>query len=502
MRYPQASRDLLLVLAFVALWMVLPRARLLDRALTYDGAFTVVDARSIRDSLGQLWHTRTDEVSGDYVGSLALRPFASMDLPFVFQAKAVYGAKGMLGEAQILMAELRHATEPPKVLKGWTMRVEKLPWSEGAKALVQAMVLGKARDLPEGIRTGMQRLGLSHLTAVSGFHLGLLWGLIAACSRLFPWGIRPFVRMAGVGGIWAYVHGIGMPISAVRAAIMLTVLGLLGMGKRRKSGLRGLAFTVGAILLYQPEWLYDIGFQLSASAVLGIILWMRWPLASWVKTLGISLVAQFSTLWVALPTFHLWPWFFWPANLLLTPLLLLLYPYVGCALVAQALGYDLPFPETVLDLLSAVPESWVWEGGYLGFSGQLALAVAVVGGWWSLYTGWKGLCVLSLCAAGAILVESAPLNVQERTWHRYGRGLAQVEVRGDSALVQGTQGFLGRAYYWDTSLQGYWRSRGVNYVEKRVLPFASLPEALRSWGDTTQEALCWVRPRSIQRTSW
>ncbi|NDD47371.1 MAG: hypothetical protein EBZ31_03345, partial [Flavobacteriia bacterium] len=136
--------------------------------------------------------------------------------------------------------------------------------------------------------------------------------------------------MAGVGGIWAYVHGIGLPISAVRAAIMLTVLGLLGMGKRRKSGLRGLAFTVGAMLLYQPEWLYDIGFQLSASAVLGIILWMRWPLASWVKTLGISLVAQFSTLWVALPTFHLWPWFFWPANLLLTPLLLLLYPYVGC----------------------------------------------------------------------------------------------------------------------------------------------------------------------------
>ncbi|NDD47372.1 MAG: hypothetical protein EBZ31_03350 [Flavobacteriia bacterium] len=70
MRYPQASRDLLLVLAFVALWMVLPRARLLDRALTYDGAFTVVDARSIRDSLGQRWHARTDEVSGDYVGSL------------------------------------------------------------------------------------------------------------------------------------------------------------------------------------------------------------------------------------------------------------------------------------------------------------------------------------------------------------------------------------------------------------------------------------------------
>ena len=124
MLYPHASRDLLLVLAFVALWMVLPRARLLDRTLTYEGAFTVVDARSIWDSLGQRWHARTDEVPGAYQGKLVLRPFASMDLPFVFQAKAVYGAKGMLGEAQILQAELRHATEPPNVLKGWTVRVE------------------------------------------------------------------------------------------------------------------------------------------------------------------------------------------------------------------------------------------------------------------------------------------------------------------------------------------------------------------------------------------
>jgi ComEC/Rec2-related protein len=502
MLYPHASRDLLLVLAFGVLWAVVPRAQPLDRPLSYIGLFTVVDARSLRDSLGQLWHTAAAEGPGSYFGALTLRPFESLDLPFVFRAKEVYGAKGMLGEARILKAELRHATETPNVLKGWTMRVEKLPWSEGAKALVQAMVLGKARDLPEGIRTGMQRLGLSHLTAVSGFHLGLLWGLIAACSRMLPWGIRPLVRMAGVGGIWAYVSVIGMPISAVRAAVMLTVLALLGLGSRRKSSLRGLAFTVGGMLLYQPEWLYDLGFQLSVSAVLGIVLWMRWPFKSGWKTLGISLVAQFSTLWVALPTFHLWPWFFWPANVLLTPLLLLVYPYAGFALVAQALGHDLPFPEKALDLLASVPDSWVWEGGYLGFSGRLALAVAVVGGWWGLYTRRKGLCALALCTAWAVMVESTPLPTQERTWHRHGRGLAQVEVRGDSALVQGTQGFLGRAYYWDKSLQGYWRSRGVKHIEMRVVSYSALPETLRTWGESRQEALCWVRPRSIQRTSW
>lgn len=502
MLYPSLRRDVFLVLAFGALWTVLPRSRLLDRALTYEGPFTVVDGRTLRDSLGQKWHARTTEVPGVYEGKLALRPFEPLDLPFVFHAKAVYGAKGMLGEARVLRAELRHVTESPNVLKGWTMRVEKLPWSEGAKALVQAMVLGKARDLPEGLRTGMQRLGLSHLMAVSGFHLGLLWGLIAACSRLLPWGMRPYLQLIGVGAIWAYVFGIGMPLSAVRAAVMLSLLALLALGARRTSGLRSLAFTVGAMLLYQPEWLHDVGFQLSASAVLGIIVWMRWPIASWVKTLGISVVAQFSTLWVALPTFHLWPWFFWPANLLLTPLLLLLYPYVGCALVGQSLGYQLPFPDKALDLLASVPESWVWEGGYLGLSGRLALALTVLGGWWGLYTRWKGLCVLSLCAAVAILVESAPLHLQERTWHRYGRGLAQVEVRGDSALVQGTQGFLRRTYYWDKTLAGYWHSRGVKYVEKRVLPYASLPETLRSWGDTTQETVSWVRPRSIHRTSW
>lgn len=502
MLYPHVRRDVLLALAFGVLLVVVPRAQPLDRPLSYTGLFTVVDARSLRDSLGQLWHTTAAEGPGSYLGTLTLRPFESLDLPFVFRAKEVYGAKGMLGEARILKAERLHAAISPKLLKIWMLRIEKLQWSTGAKALVHALVLGKARDLPEGIRIGMQRLGLSHLTAVSGFHLGLLWGLIAACSRMLPWGIRPLVRIAGVGAIWAYVSVIGMPISAVRAAIMLTVLALLGLGSRRKSGLRGLAFTVGGMLLYQPEWLYDLGFQLSVSAVLGIVLWMRWPLKSRWKTLGISVVAQFSTLWVALPNFHLWPWFFWPANVLLTPLLLLVYPYVGFALVAQALGHDLPFPEKALDLLASVPNSWVWEGGYLGFSGRLALAVAVVGGWWGLYTRRMGLSALALCTAWAVIVESTPLPTQERTWHRYGRGLAQVEVRGDSALVQGTQGFLGRAYYWDKSLQGYWRSRGVKHIEKRVVSYSSLPETLRTWGESRQEALCWVRPRSIQRRSW
>jgi ComEC/Rec2-related protein len=499
--HPSVARDALLFLFFLVAWLFAPRATPLDRTVRYIGTFEVIDSRTLKDSLGQTWHATVSSPPGTYVGEVTFWPFEAADLPFVFQAQKIYRAKGMLGEARVMVAQQIVDRDEPILLKKWRMQVEKLAWSTGAKALLHALVLGQAREIPIEIRTGMQRLGLAHLTAVSGFHLGLLWGVLGLLSRLFPWEGRPAFKVLGLGALWAYVALIGYPLSAVRAAVMLSLLALVALGPRRKAGLRTLGYTVAGMLLFQPEWLQDVGFQLSVSAVTGIVVWMKLPLPRWGKTIGLSVAAQFATLWVALPTFHQFPWFFLPANLLLTPLVLLLYPYALLAVIGQVMGLVFPFPECALEALAGVPEHWVFHGGYLSASGRWALQMATLGSLYGVYRRWWILSCLGVLAAVMVLVESGPMTVQERTWHQQGRGLAQVEIRGDTALIQGTKGFLSQAFYWDKKLEGYFDSRGVKHRHVVPVPFNAVPEALRQWGDSTQSKVLWRLPRRKKRTS-
>ena len=499
--HPIFLRDLMLLIVFGVAWFSVPRAKLLDRQVHYQGQFRILDGRTLVDSLGQRWHLSKPLSSGAYRGNVTFYPFEDLELPFVFSSKMVYGAKDMLGEARLGEVQCSSEAEQSKLVLAWNLKVDSLPWSSSAKALVQALVLGKARDLPPEIRGGLQRLGLAHLTAVSGFHLGLLWGLIAGSMRILPWPWRPRARIMGLALLWGYVALIGYPLSAVRAAVMISFLAVLNLGERRKTGMRTLVWTVAGMLLYQPAWLKDVGFQLSVSAVAGIILWMGLPMSPWQKTSGLSAAAQFSTLWVAWPTFHQWPWFFWPANLFLTPVILMLYPYTAMAIVGQAFGWFLPFPEWALNALAAVPEDWVLTGGYLSDSGRWALRISVLGGLYGAYKKWWVLSFMGILAAGMLLAESGPWKTQERTWHQQGRGLAQVEIRVDTALIQGTKGFLAQSYYWERRLEGYFQSRGVKYYQYVPLAYPALPEDLRQWGDSTQSKVLWRLPRRKKRTS-
>ena len=74
-----------------------------------------------------------------------------------------------------------------------------------------------------------------------------------------------------LAAIWAYVIMVGMPASVVRAAIMITVYGVIGLLHRRPMSLSTLSLAVIIMLVVHPLSLYDIGFQLSVLAVFSIL---------------------------------------------------------------------------------------------------------------------------------------------------------------------------------------------------------------------------------------
>ena len=141
-----------------------------------------------------------------------------------------------------------------------------------AYAVVAAMSLGDKTALTREVRSMYSVSGASHVLALSGLHLGIIYMLL---SLLLPRRRWPAVsQLLSILVVWAFVLLVGMPVSAVRSAVMLTIYGVLSIGRRNKMSVNVLAFTALVMLLWNPAWLFDVGFQMSFMAVWAILLFV------------------------------------------------------------------------------------------------------------------------------------------------------------------------------------------------------------------------------------
>ena len=143
-----------------------------------------------------------------------------------------------------------------------------------AVAVVAAMALGDKSALSQELREVYSVTGASHVLALSGLHLGIIYMLLTLLlggSRFFTFSPFHFFTLSA---IWSFVFLVGMPVSVVRSATMLTAYALLSLGHRDRMSVNTLAFTALLVLLVSPLSLYDIGFQMSYLAVFSILLIM------------------------------------------------------------------------------------------------------------------------------------------------------------------------------------------------------------------------------------
>ena len=140
-------------------------------------------------------------------------------------------------------------------------------------ALGDSYDFSRLPDTPEGLswREIFSRSGLTHVMALSGQQISIL--VIALSFALSPLKIwrYPLLMLVLIG----YIVVVGFSPSVTRAVIMgMVVLGSLWLGRGRLEALPALGFSAVATLLLEPRWLFDLGFQLSYLAVLGMILFI------------------------------------------------------------------------------------------------------------------------------------------------------------------------------------------------------------------------------------
>ena len=200
---------------------------------------------------------------------------------------------------------------------------------EPQAGLATAMAIGLRDLVPRNVASDFRAAGLSHVVAISGWHITLIGGLVSALLG----GFTPRRRSAAVlFVVAAYAILAGASPSILRAAVMASVVLLARESGRRGGAQAALSLTVLALLLVEPATITDAGFQLSVVATAGLLAWasrLRDSLAAhlpkatpaWLlETLGVSLAAQAATLPLTLLDFERVSLVAPLANLLIAPL--------------------------------------------------------------------------------------------------------------------------------------------------------------------------------------
>ena len=240
-------------------------------------------------------------------------------------------------------------------------------------AVVSAMVLGDKSSLTNEVKNLYSVTGASHVLALSGLHLGIIYTLLSLLVVRRRW--QTVSQFLIVLSIWAFVFLTGMSGSLIRSAVMLSLYALLSLGHRDKMSVNTLAFTAIVMLMVNPLSLYDVGFQLSFMAVFAILLWLplfdevfSWKylqshrLAKWVWALvSVSCAAQIGVAPLIAYYFGHFSTFFLPTNFIVVPAATLILYLSLIVLLVPSFTYILLYVvgilHSVLRYIASVPGS-------------------------------------------------------------------------------------------------------------------------------------------------
>jgi competence protein ComEC len=143
---------------------------------------------------------------------------------------------------------------------------------EPESSLARGILLGLRGDIPDSMNEAFQRSGTTHILAISGQNMAIIAGIVlSVATRLFG-KHRPTYFIITLAILWLYALLAGMSAPVLRAVIMVSIY-LLGIYiGRQRSGLTATVFSAAVMIAINPNILWQISFQLSFAAVLGLIL--------------------------------------------------------------------------------------------------------------------------------------------------------------------------------------------------------------------------------------
>ncbi len=240
---------------------------------------------------------------------------------------------------------------------------------------VIALTLGNREFLSPATKELYRQAGASHILALSGMHLGILYGGMRVVVRRLAYTRWRWVSLlAALWVIWSYALLTGCPLSLVRAAMMLSIALAVQACWTTRRPLDILTLAASLVLLLDPASLFDVGFQMSCAAMFGIIVlglpwcefWVKKPYIYKVvlSSLTISFAAQYAVLPLSLYYFKSVACYGAITSLLAIPLsTLVIYAslglYVGCTWLIPVVEFLLWCQNEVMTYVASLPGAYV-----------------------------------------------------------------------------------------------------------------------------------------------
>ena len=270
-------------------------------------------------------------------------------------------------------------------LRGWSkqlqqrlvLRIRSCRLTPSQQGIAEALLLGWRDDVDEPTQQHFRDAGITHLLCVSGLHVGIVAWIVGAL--LFFLGSLRWQRMVKglvqILAVWFFVLLTGLAPSTMRAGIMFSILIVGKMFSQRPNLVNNLATSAFLLLCFRPMLLFDVGFQLSYAAVLGIGAFydplcelipfenipFKWnPMHRLWQLICLSTSAQLGTLPLVLYHFHQFPTYFLIANVTIVPLaglllgtVLLMVLSMGWPWLCEGVTWLLRCELTITDNLTA-----------------------------------------------------------------------------------------------------------------------------------------------------
>lgn len=212
-------------------------------------------------------------------------------------------------------------------------KLQSYDFKQDELAVISALILGQRRDMSEQVYNNYVNAGAVHILAVSGLHVGIMLILLNFLFKPiahFKYG-RIIKTVIILLLLWSFAVIAGLSPSVMRAVTMFSFVAVAMNLKRPTNIYNTLAMSAFFILLFKPLFLFDVGFQLSYTAILSIVaidplLYRLWQPKSKVlnfywHTLTVTIAAQVGILPISLYYFHQFPTLFFISNLIIIPVL-------------------------------------------------------------------------------------------------------------------------------------------------------------------------------------
>jgi competence protein ComEC len=399
--------------------------------------------------------------------------------------------------------------KPPDILMNFALQINARADSilttfvEGKNqyGVANAMILGQRDDLSNDLMQAYSAAGAIHVLSVSGLHVGVIYAvLLWIFGRMKRKGksgkISFFCLIFSVLWFYAFVTGLSSPV--LRSSIMFSIFLIAETFNKNKDGYNTTALSAFVLLLYNPNFLFNVGFQLSYLAVFGMIhfqpklnpllpidknkSWLHWSGDRTWKVTTVAVAAQIATFPITIYYFHQFPNYFILANpivillssivlmyglgfVILAELLLLFNQITIINFFGQGLKYTILWLNETVLFFEQLPLSitkFLWISTY-----EMGLLYGLIFGFVALWKTRKYIWVWINCGiVGNLIVLSVLGNIQRKnqelsTILSTPKHSTLTFIEGKNATILADKAFLVSRKDIGFRVNNYWSSFGI-----------------------------------------